>query len=47
MLEDIPQGSPILPEGLSEAEIENRRQKLTELTVHASDISFLTRPLEA
>lgn len=47
MFEEIPEGSPILPEGLTETEIENRRQKLIELTVHASDISFLIRPAEA
>ena len=44
LLEQIPEGTPILPLGLEEAEQENRKSKFLELVVHASDISFLSRP---
>ena len=44
--EGLPPGAPIIPTDLPYDEKERRRQKLLELAVHASDISFLSRPLE-
>ena len=43
-MEDIPAGTPILPESLDEVTHESRKTKFLELVVHASDISFLARP---
>ena len=47
LIAEIPEGTPALPEGMSEVEKESRRKSLIQLTLHASDISFLTRPWEA
>ncbi len=47
MLEEIPEGGQILPANLTSEEKENRRSRVLELCVHASDISFLSRTLEA
>ena len=47
MLDEIPEGTPIISEDLPEEEKEKRKKRLLELTVHASDISFLARPQEA
>ena len=45
--EQVPVGGKILPDDLPSEEREKRRQKVLELVVHASDISFLARPTEA
>lgn len=45
--EEIAPGTPILPQDLPLEAKERRRSKLLELAVHASDISFLTRPSKA
>ena len=47
LMEEIPEGSPILPDGLNQNDTERRRKGMIQLTLHASDISFLTRPWEA
>lgn len=47
LAEEIPTGTQILPAGLPIEEQERRRKKLLELTMHASDISFLARPRDA
>lgn len=44
--EVVPSGTKLLPEGLDEDEKENRITKMLELTLHASDVSFLARPRE-
>ena len=46
IMEVVPSGSELLPAGLDEEEREKRRTKMLELTLHASDISFLARPRE-
>lgn len=47
LIEEIPAGAPILTDGLSPDDVEKRRKGLLQLTLHASDISFLTRPWHA
>ena len=47
LIEEIPAGTPIIHDNLSQAEVEKRRKGMMQLTLHASDISFLTRPFEA
>ena len=47
IMEEIPQGTPILADDLPFEQKEMRRGKFLELAVHASDISFLSRPMEA
>ena len=47
VIESIPEGEPLLPEGLDTEEHEKRKSCFLELVVHASDISFLSRPVEA
>ena len=47
LMEEIPEGTPILPDGLESEEVEKRRKGMIQLTLHASDISFLTRPWDA
>ena len=46
LLAEIPAGTPILPDGLSDVDCERRRKEIIQLTLHASDISFLMRPWE-
>ena len=46
-MEEIPEGTPILPDGLASEDVEKRRKGMIQLTLHASDISFLTRPWDA
>lgn len=40
---EVPSGSQLLPPDFSAEQVEKRKTKLLELTVHASDISFLAR----
>ena len=42
--EELDEGASILSNELPADEVENRRDKFLELVVHASDISFLSRP---
>lgn len=46
LVEEIPAGTQVMPPGIDIIEQERRKTKLLELTMHASDISFLARPRE-
>ena len=43
LVESIPEEAPLMPSKLDEAEKDKRRTQMLELTMHASDISFLAR----
>jgi len=44
LVESIPAGTPLIPEGLDKEHREKRKTKMLDLAIHASDISFLARP---
>jgi len=47
LIEQVPKGTAILPEGLADDERERRRTMMMCNTLHLADISFLARPFEA
>jgi len=46
LVESIPAGTPLIPEGLDEEHKEKRKTRMLDLAIHTSDISFLARPMK-